>query len=395
MSTATTDDLGQVLVQRLRQETTLPGWLDGTIVLRATGGGSWTLRIEGGRPALAWGEADDPDTTVTATVGTLRDVAAGERSGVDAFLDGDLGVRGNLALSLRMSGMWDPPGRDPQLPVAGDVTANGLSTFYLEAGSGPPVVLLHGLGATNASMLPTLRALCAEYRVIAPDLPGFGDSDKPLRPLHAAFYARWLEGLLDTLGIERAHVVGNSMGGRVAIEMGLRQVDRVGRLVLLSPSPAFLRGRDHVRLVRLLRPELAALAAWMPRRYVIRTLRSLFAAPDRLSDDWYAAAADEFLRVYRTVRGRIAFFSAARQIYLEEPHEKPGGFWDRLPDLAPPSLFVWGAEDWLVPASFARHVEEALPSVKSVVLDDCGHVPQYEHPDQTHELVRGFLEASD
>ena len=86
----------------------------------------------------------------------------------------------------------------------------------------------------------------------------------------------------------------------------------------------------------------------------------------------------------------MAFFSAARQIYLEEA-EGEHGFWERLRALATPSLFLFGDRDQLVPAKFARHVTAALPGVESVVLEDCGHVPQFEQPARTHALVREFL----
>ena len=265
-----------------------------------------------------------------------------------------------------------------------------MDTFYLEAGAGRPVLLLHGLGATNSSMLPTLFDLSRDHRVIAPDLPGFGDSAKPIRSYDAAFFSRWTLGLMDELGIEQADLIGNSMGGRVAIEVGLEAPQRVGRIALLAPSPAFIRRRQFVRIVRILRPELALIPVYLPRRRVVAGVKSMFSRPDRLEDAWYEAAADEFVRIFNTPRGRIAFFSAARQIYLEEPWGE-NGFWDRLPGLSVPSLFVWGERDRLVPAAFERHVEKALPGARSVVMEDCGHVPQYEVPDETHELVREFL----
>jgi pimeloyl-ACP methyl ester carboxylesterase len=180
------------------------------------------------------------------------------------------------------------------------------------------------------------------------------------------------------------------MGGRVAIEMGLRCPEKVDRIVLLAPSPAFIKKREWVRVVRILRPELAVLPIPLRRKDVVGGTKGMFSRPSRLANEWYEAAADEFIRVFSTFRGRIAFFSAARQIYLEEPHGEKG-FWDRLKTLSRPALFIWGARDRLVPAKFARHVTEALPAAQSVVLEDCGHVPQYELPDQTHELLREFL----
>jgi len=334
-----------------------------------------------------------PTVTVTADPLTMSQVVGGSRSGVHAFLQGRLTVRGNLALALRLDSMFGQNHRPARWPRAGAVRAGGLHTSYLEAGEGPPILLLHGLGATNASLLPTMWDLARDHRVIAPDLPGFGDSGKPVRSYHAGFFARWATALLDELGIERAHVLGNSMGGRVALEMGMRSPERVDKLVLLAPSPAWLRNREYVRLVRFLRPELAMVPVRLPHRQVVRNIRFLFSRPSRLPETWYESAADEFLRVFSSPRGRIAFFSAARQIYLEEPHGE-WGFWDRLPKLERPALFVWGRRDRLVSPRFARHVVSALPDARSVVFDDCGHVPQYEMPRKTHRLIREFLEVA-
>ncbi len=384
------EDLGDTLFAALRNAPLLPERLNATIALR-TGDESWTVVIRKGRLALEPGDADNADTTITGSAATLRSLADGTTSGVDAFLDGDITVRGNLALSLRVAGLWS---HAPGSVTTGDVEAAKVRTFYVEAGQGPPVVLLHGLGASNASMLTTLRELSRDHRVVAPDLPGFGDSGKPLRSLHAGFYARWLREFCDALGLQRPHVIGNSMGGRIAVEAGLRYPDDVDRLVLLAPSPAFLRGREYVRLVRILRPELALVPLPMPRGMVERALRGMFSNARQLSPSWYAAAADEFLRVFSTPRGRMCFFSAMRQIYLEEPHGPPGGFWARLPELSRPALFIWGSRDRLVPARFAAHVERTLPTATSVVLERCGHVPQFEQPAKTHRLVRRFLSES-
>jgi pimeloyl-ACP methyl ester carboxylesterase len=163
--------------------------------------------------------------------------------------------------------------------------------------------------------------------------------------------------------------------------------------VLLAPSPAFRRLRQYVPVVRLLSPQLARLP--MPplsHRLVVESIKGMMSVPDRLPRAWYDAAADEAVRVFRSPAHRVAFFSCARQIYLEEAHGRRG-FWDRLPGLVPPALFVWGDRDRLVPASFARHVSDVLPGAASVVLEDCGHIPHFEHPEDTAALVRGFLQT--
>lgn len=353
------------------------------------GHAAWTLVLDGPKMRMVHGRIPGAGTVVRVDTRTLADILEGRECGVQAFLDGRLVMRGNLSLVLQLDGA-DEPSRPARFPRARRVRALDVSTSYLEAGAGEPVVLLHGLGATNASMLPTLVDLATDHRVIAPDLPGFGDSEKPVRTYDPAFYARWLGAFLDEIGVARAILVGNSMGGRIAIEAGLQTPDRVEALALFAPSLAFKKFREATPLVRLLAAELGAMPLVLPRPIVLTALRMMFARPERLRDAWYDAAADEFLRVFATPRGRMAFLSAARQIYLEEAHGE-AGFWDRLGALMPPALFLWGDHDQLVPWRFSRHVEAVLPHARSVVLPDCGHVPQFEHREATHRLVRTFL----
>ena len=208
------------------------------------------------------------------------------------------------------------------------------------------------------------------------DLPGFGDSDKPLR---AAYDARYFAGavvdLLDALEIDRAHLIGNSLGGRVALEVGLRHPDRVGRLVLLAPSMAWRRDRPWAPLLRLVRPELG-LIQFAPRPVVEGIVHRLIPGAD---DGWTAAGVDEFLRAFLIPAGRAAFYAAARQIYLEEPHGDAGLLAAGCGRSQPESLFVWGRRDRLVPIGFARHVADALPQARHLELE-CGHVPADRAP---------------
>jgi pimeloyl-ACP methyl ester carboxylesterase len=373
---------------RIQVASPLRGGERATVVFDS-GLAAWTVHIDGPRMTLSAGRVPAPTTSIIANPQILAAVVGGSLSGVDAFLSGQLWIRGNMALALELDG-FDHPAKPIRFPRGRRVHALGIETLYLEAGEGPPVVLLHGLGATNASMLPTLAELSHDHRVLAPDLPGFGGSGKPIRAYDPTFFARWLAAFLSAVGVERAHVIGNSMGGRAAIEVALAYPERVDRVVLYAPSMAFRRLRAFVPIIRYIAPEMGILPLMVPRATVLTVLRFLFAQHARVAHPWYEAAADEFLRVFATPRGRIAFFSAARQIYIEEAHG-PDGFWTRLPQLTHPALFLWGDRDLLVPSGFARHVETALPSARSIVLDDCGHVPQYEHPERTHSIVREFL----
>ena len=333
-----------------------------------------------------------PDAELIADRETWDSIASDVRDGMQAFRAGRLRIRRDLHLGVGFLAATAPPSgdgassRDTRLRIREVHTKMGaIST--LQAGAGDPVVLIHGLGATKASFLPTVAALASRYRTIAIDLPGFGDSAKPvLASYDAAFFARSVRQVLDALEFERAHVIGNSMGGRVAIEVGLRFPERVGALALLAPSLAWLRPRPWASALRWVPTQLGLIQP-APRAVIEAIVRRLIPGA---ADGWTAAGVDEFLRAYMTPRGRSAFYTAARNIYLEEPHG-PDGFWTRLPTLQAPSLFVWGERDTLVPRRFAPHVRAALPDSQHLELS-CGHLPQLEAPRETHAAIRAFFD---
>jgi pimeloyl-ACP methyl ester carboxylesterase len=326
-----------------------------------------------------------PEAVLSADARAWRSIAADVRGGMTAYRSGRLRIRRDLHLGIAFLAATSGATQDGRLELRRVTTPIGeISTA--QAGTGQAVVAIHGLGATKASMLPTVAALAGRFRVIAIDLPGFGDSTKPLGAAYdPRFFARAVVGVLDGLGLERAHLVGNSLGGRVAIEVGLREPGRVGRLGLLAPSLAWRRSRPWAPLLKLVRPELGAIQP-APRKVVEAIVGQVVPGA---TEGWAAAGIDEFLRAYLTPRGRAAFYAAARQIYLEEPYG-PDGFWTRLGGLTVPSLFVWGRQDTLVPHAFARHVAQTLPTARHLELD-CGHVPQLERPGPVHGALARFF----
>jgi pimeloyl-ACP methyl ester carboxylesterase len=350
------------------------------------GQGAWDLEVQPGRHRVRPARSgDEPDALLSADPGTWQKVAADLQSGMQAYRAGRLTVRRNLHLGVGFLAATNADGEPGRLRFRSvDTECGRLSTF--EAGSGEPLVLLHGLGATKAEFLPTVPALAPGFRTIAVDLPGFGDSDKPFPAAYnARFFARWVEALLDALGLDRVHLLGHSMGGRVAIEVGMRHPDRIKRLVLMTPSMAWLAQRPWASALKLVRPELGFLQP-APRGVVEGVIKRI--VPDADSH-FVAPALDEFLRSYLNPRGRVAFYAAARNIYLEDPRE----FWSGLEALAPESLFIWGRRDGLVPIGFARHVRERLPSAQHCELD-CGHVPQLERPRELHAAITRFLRGT-
>lgn len=365
------------------------------VVFDAGPSGAWTVAVDAGRLRLHRGRPTGgvATTTIRTDPATLAAVVSGRQSGARAFLDGRLLIRGDLALAHQLDAAFEVADRPVDHPRADVVAPLGVRTTYLEAGpaDAPPVVLLHGLGATNASLMPLLLDLARDHRVLAPDLPGHGDTAAPRWPYAFRDFARWLAAFQRATATTGASLVGNSLGGRIALEAAMRHPDNVPGLVLLCPSPAFRRLRQLVPVARLVPPGLArAPLPPLPHRLVVEGIRAMFARPDRLPRSWYDAGADEHRRVMRDGAHRRAFYACLRQIYVEEAHGRHG-FWSRLPRVSAPTLFVWGDRDRLVPSGFARHVTAALPGARSVVLADSGHVPQFEHPHRTAELTRELL----
>jgi len=357
-------------------------------------GRTWEVELHPKRCKVRTSPCRQADVVIGTDAGTWLALREGRLSGLDAFAERRLWARGDLDVAVGFEGLFRLPDDRPPMLRIHDVRVRGARISSLTAGSGPEhAILIHGLGGAKSSMYETVSALAPNYTVHAIDLPGFGSSSKPLRaPYDAEFFARHVLRFMDTLAIDRAHIVGNSMGGRAAIEVGLEAPSRVRTLSLLAPSMAFLRGREWSPLVKLLRPELSVLPHALSTDQVRNRFWDMIASPERVDPVLGDVAADEFLRTYRSRAARIAFYSAARNIYLEKPHG-PGGFWTRLEGLEPPSLFIWGADDPLVSARFSRHVGNALPDASQIVLAECGHVPQIEHAEQTHQMVGDFIAA--
>jgi len=384
--TAGLDSLHELVSRFEPNDIDVPGG-KARIRLDARGAGVFDALLEGGVARLIPASTPgDVDALLSAERSVWDDIAGDVRAGMAAYRTGRLSIRQNLHLGVGFLAATSGD-TDPRRLRFERVRTPDHDLAILSAGEGTPLVCIHGLGGTKSSFLPTVSALAPNgFRVISVDLPGFGDSHKPNSgDYDAPWFARAIVQLLDELEIERAHLAGNSMGGRIAIETGLLHSDRVERMVLLSPALAWLRDRGWKWLVRMPLPQLGFLQP-TPRRVVEPIVRRLVPGAN---EGWTAAGVDEFLRAYLTPSGRYAFYESARRIYLDEPHGDDG-FWTRLAAMSPETMFVWGRQDQLIPISFMRHVEKALPAARHVELD-CGHVPQVELPGPTHRAMAEFL----
>jgi len=368
-------------------------------VIRVVGCPPWTVISDGDRCEVSPVAAVGAHAVLRTDPASWLDIVSGHRDGLECFFLGLLQVEGDLNEALRLETLFAPPSGSPGALrhaklVRYPFGRGAIETFEAGDPDAPPVLFLHGLGASKVSLLPTIAGLANDYRVVAMDFPGFGKSSAPVG---ARYDAPWMAesalATLDAAGIDRAAIVGNSMGGRVAVELALRRPDRVRSLGLLCPAVAFDEYRFVRPLLNLLRFDLTVGAApWplagdLPRRFVDAGLRSLFADATRVPAANLSAARDDFLRIMANRKRRLAFMASTRRIGMDVPAR----FWRRLADLAVPSLWIFAEHDRLVSAAYAETVRHRLASAVVEVWDDCGHVPQFEFPLRTVDRLAEFF----
>ena len=268
-------------------------------------------------------------------------------------------------------------------------TIDGLRLRYVRKGQptsqsvaavhGLPLVLLHGIGSSIYTWKDTLPLLAAHHDVIAMDLPGFGDSGVPEHPTGETA-ARSVVGLMDRLGIARASIAGNSLGGAIAVAIAARAPARVDRLVLVDAAGYNFKLADRPRILRFAAAVPPALAAVLPVRPMMTlALRQVF-HDDRLVTRERVAAYVEPLR-----RPGAA---AALNRLLVAPDEL--GFPEVIRRVQAPTLIIWGRYDeWIPSRDAARFAADILGA--RVVFVEAGHMPQEERPTETAALIEDFL----
>jgi pimeloyl-ACP methyl ester carboxylesterase len=266
-------------------------------------------------------------------------------------------------------------------------TVDGSEMTYVDIGSGPPLVFVHGLGGSWQNWLENLPHFAKTHRCIAPDLGGFGESEPVKGEVSIERYARSLRELLDQLGIESAPVIGNSMGGFIALELAIRHPKLVSRLVLVSAAvlwQEYRRARPLVVFANVTEGTLGRLLIGLQPRLATRPrLRETalrfggFAKPRKLPRELQR----ELILTARRTEG----FLPALQALADYPLR------DELPHVKPPTLIVWGDADPLVGVSHAAELESLIPDSRAVVYERTGHVVQAERPERFNADVDAFL----
>ena len=255
---------------------------------------------------------------------------------------------------------------------------------FVRAGSGPAVVLIHGFGSSLYTWKDVIPALALRHDVVALDLPGFGESDRPA-DLAVEDFPRAVVGLMGRLGIARAALVGNSLGGGTAVLVTATAPERVSRLVLVDAAVYNTAPSARPGMIRLATSPLARILDLVPakRLFVERSLRQVFHDDALLTRERVA----EYLAAAKRPGSVTALSSLGRSLD-EQPRRVP----EALHSVAAPTLVVWGAEDTWIPRAQGERIASAVTGARLVVIPSCGHMPQEEKP---AELVRLLLEFLD
>jgi pimeloyl-ACP methyl ester carboxylesterase len=260
-------------------------------------------------------------------------------------------------------------------------TIDALRIRYVRKGEGPPVLLLHGIASSIYTWKDVLPRLAAHHDVVAMDFPGFGDSAVPA---HASGERtlRSVVGLMDRLGIARASIVGNSLGGGIAVAMAARFPDRVDRIVLIDPAGYNFAPADRPFLLRVAAAIPAPMLETLPVRPLVSLgLRQVFHDDSLVTSDKVA----EYVAPMR----RPGASAALHELLLgTDDLHFPGV----IRSVRAPTLIVWGRYDTWIPPRDAQRFAADIPGSRVATVES-GHMPQEERPAETAALIEEFLAA--
>lgn len=260
---------------------------------------------------------------------------------------------------------------------------DGIRVHYQEKGMGPPLVLLHGFTSSTYSWKEVFEPLSRNFRVIAVDLKGFGFSGKPDGDYTRRGQAQLVDHFLSNLKIEKAWIVGSSMGGEVALNVALANPQRVTGLILIDSSGVEVKGGGslapaYVRIPFVGRV-LTALALTSDK-LVREGLEKSFFDDSKISSERVA----QYYRPLTTRDGQLAALRARTQAGQFPIEQDLGRVNTR-------TLIIWGAEDAIIPLEAGRTMNSLIKNSQLVIIENCGHLPQEENPVRVVEEVTGFI----
>lgn len=272
------------------------------------------------------------------------------------------------------------------------ITLQGIRIHYFQAGvSGAPVILLHGGGTDSASLSwgHLIGPLSAHHQIFALDWPGYGASDRPVIEHSISLYVSVLADFIQALSIGQPSLMGISMGGAAALGYTLTYPEGVNKLVLVDSYGLQDRFASHALSYLFVHLPLINEFSWslVARNPSMRraSLAAIFSRPEHISDELMALVTEEVQRpgagaAFRSFQKNEMTWRGMRTVYM-----------DRLPEIRVPTLILHGAQDQLVPPRFAQEAHQKIEGSQLVMLENAGHWPQREQPEEFLKVVEKFL----
>ncbi len=261
----------------------------------------------------------------------------------------------------------------PPMPPQRVVQVYGQNIRYYEAGQGPNLIFIHGLGGEAANWAANIVPVSARYHVYALDQIGFGHSDKPLIDYRIETFVEFLQAFMQELNIPKATLVGNSLGGWIAVDFAARHPETVEGLVLVDAAGLRAEGGGGEPRLDLNPSSLAGMR---------RILEFIVFNKQLVTDELARQAFENHLKSGDgyTIQRILAGLFTTHQ--FED---------DKLRSIRTPTLVLWGRDDALTPLSIGERYQKGIPGAKLVVLDQCGHIPQIEKPVEFNAALLNFL----
>jgi pimeloyl-ACP methyl ester carboxylesterase len=262
------------------------------------------------------------------------------------------------------------------------IEAEGITTAYLEAGSGEPVIMLHGSGPGVSGMANwqyNIGPLAEKFHVLAPDIVGFGGTERRDDVVYSL--RTWTDhvwAFLDAHDIEKTAIVGNSLGGRIALQMATDRPERISRMVLMGSPGVGMSLTEGLQALRAYEPSHDAMRA---------LLRNYFAVDPTL-------ITDELVAIRYEASVADGAYEAYRAMFFDPRHKgsELGITEDEVRTITTPALLVHGREDKVVPLSVSVTMLGLLPNADLHVFSHCGHWTQIERADEFSALVKDYLD---
>lgn len=254
---------------------------------------------------------------------------------------------------------------------------DGHSIRYIDTCTpGRPVVLLHGLGGFADKWGRVISMISSRFRVVVPDMIGYGLSDKPVTDYTPAFFVSFLQKFVAAAGLDRPHLVGASLGGQVAAEYAADNTDGISKLILVSPAGIMKHSTPAL--------DSYISAALYPRESSVSHALQLMEGSDRRPNP---RLIDSFIANMKRPNAKMAFMSSLL-CFKNHPDITPA-----LRRITAPTLLVWGHEDPIIPVSYAGRFTAAIPNCKFIGMNNCGHTPYVQYSRRFADMVIEFLES--